>query len=68
MAVTREKVVLKGLHSPIEWQCAHNLVYEHADPKQKVKITYGTPDGDLTLEAKPIGTHQWTVTKARAEK
>ena len=58
----REKIILKGLHTAHEWQCAHNII-EHAEPGKKIKITYGTPDGDLDLEVKPVGTHQWTITK-----
>lgn len=63
----RRKIVLRDLHTAIEWQCAHNII-EHAVPGERVCITYETPNGDLTLCVKPIGVHQWAVSKGNHPK
>ena len=58
----REKIVLKKIHTEREWQCAYDAI-EHAETDKRVLLSYETPDGDIQLEVKPVGVHQWTVTK-----
>lgn len=64
MAKRRTHIVLRHLHTAHEWQCAHNAV-EHAEPGRKITLTYGTPDGDLTLSVQPVGTTQLVITKEK---
>mgnify|MGYP005866898511 CR=1 FL=1 len=62
----RRKVVLIGLTSEIEWQCAHNMV-EQAEKNKRIVITYGTQDVDLTLAVQTVGKEKVVVTKAKEE-
>lgn len=59
----RRIVVLKDLHTAIEWQCAHTMV-QHAEPGKRIKINFETPDGTITLAVQPVGKNQLIVTRA----
>ena len=63
-AQQRRKIVLKGLTTEIEWQCAHNMV-GHAEMGKVIHLTYGTPDGDLTLQVQPVGREKLVISKAK---
>lgn len=41
-------IVLHGIKTIIEWQCAHNAV-EHAEAGKRNALAYATPEGSLTL-------------------
>lgn len=65
-AKQRRKVVLKGLRTAIEWQCAHEMV-NHAEPGQCITIDFGTPDGDLTLQVQPVGQEKLVISKTKRQ-
>ena len=50
----RKPIVIHGLVTEIEWQCAFNAS-GHADPNQRITLEYETPDGDLTLIVEDTG-------------
>ncbi|KAE8546116.1 hypothetical protein [Marinobacter nauticus] len=64
-AKQRRKVVLKGLESIIEWQCAHDAV-RHAEPGQRVVLEYETPEGTLVLGVQPVGQEKLVISRAKA--
>jgi hypothetical protein len=65
-AKQRRKVVLKGLTTAVEWQCAHVIV-EHAEPGKVVTLTFGTPAGDLTLQVQPVGQEKLVISKTKRQ-
>ncbi len=60
----RTRIVLKGLESAIEWQCAHNAV-THAEMNKRITLEYETPDGLLTLHVQPIGQEKLVISRAK---
>jgi len=65
-AKQRRKVVLKGLRTPIEWQCAHEMV-GHAEPGQRITIEFETPDGPLALQVQPVGQEKLVISKTKRQ-
>jgi hypothetical protein len=42
------QVVLVNIKTEVEWQLAFQAIC-HADADKKVKLTFGTPEGDISL-------------------
>ena len=61
----RSKIVLKGLDTIIEWQCAFDAV-NHAVKNQRVVLEYETPEGTITLGVQPVGQEKLVISRAKA--
>jgi hypothetical protein len=48
------KIVLHGIKTIEEWQCAHDAV-KHAEKGTDFTLEYETPQGELTLVARKRG-------------
>lgn len=54
------EILLIGINTDVEWQLAYEAV-KHAEMGRKVRLTFETPDGDMTLRV--VRTHQHTTVR-----
>lgn len=43
-----KRFILLGIRTELEWQLAYQAA-QHAEGGRRLYLTYGTPDGDVTL-------------------
>ena len=54
------EILLIGINTDVEWQLACEAV-KHSEMGQKIRLTFETPEGDMTLRV--VRTHQHTTVK-----
>lgn len=60
----KKNIRLKGIHSQVEWQCAHAMV-DHAEVGQRITVDFDTPEGELTLSVEPMGMEALEISKVK---